>query len=323
MSKKKKQVKTVKASLHPRNKHKGRYDFAELIVSCPELKKFVALNKYDTESIDFFNPEAVKTLNKALLINQYQVESWDIPEGYLCPPIPGRADYIHHLADLLGEKNFGRIPKGQSTTCLDVGVGANCIYPIIGHTDYGWSFIGSDIDAKSIKSATAIVKFNPTLKGGIDLRLQTNNKDCFYGILQKEDIVDATLCNPPFHSSAEEAMEGSIKKQSNLTHKKVEEPVLNFAGQANELWVEGGEERFVRNMIRESKKFKSNCFWFTTLISKSSNLKSAYSTLEKVGATEVKTIPMGQGNKSSRIVAWTFLDSKEQSAWAKSRWTKS
>ena len=40
-------------------------------------------------------------LNRAILMHHYGVKSWDIPAGYLCPPIPGRADYIHSVADLL------------------------------------------------------------------------------------------------------------------------------------------------------------------------------------------------------------------------------
>ena len=61
-------------------------------------------------------------------------------------------------------------------------------------------------------------------------------------------------------------------------------------------------------------------FWFTTLVSKQSNLKNAYKTLEKYRALEVKTIPMGQGNKTSRIVAWTFLTKEDQKEWKNSRW---
>ncbi len=309
-----------KPRLHKRNKHTGRYDFEKLIASCPGLSQFVELNKFGTESIDFFNPEAVKMLNKALLINQYGIEFWDIPEGYLCPPIPGRADYIHHLADLASAKNFGRIPKGKTIKVLDIGTGANCIYPIIGHSAYGWSFIGSDIDETAIKSAGQIVKLNTSLKGAIELRLQNNPKDFFYGVLDKEEQVDFTVCNPPFHGSLEEAQEGSARKVSNLTHKKVEKPTLNFGGQSNELWVEGGEERFVKNMVRESKKFAANCFWFTTLVSKSGNLKSIETALEKIDAVDVKVVPMGQGNKTSRLVAWTFLTIKEQQEWSKKKW---
>ena len=320
MSNKKKAKHQEKVKIHPRNKHTGRYDFDELTKECPALKPFIALNKVGTESIDFFNPEAVKMLNKALLMTHYSIDFWDIPNNYLCPPIPGRADYIHHVADLLGSKNFGRLPKGEAIKCLDVGVGANCIYPIIGVSDYKWNFIGSDIDKISIKSAEAIVNLNGLLKGKVELRLQERSKDFFYGILQKDEIIDLTVCNPPFHSSAKEAEESATRKVNNLTHKKIENPILNFGGQSNELWVEGGEERFVKKMIKESKKFGKSCFWFTSLISKSANLKSAYATLEDVEAIEIKTIPMGQGNKSSRLIAWTFLTSEEQQTWAKSRW---
>jgi len=108
-----------KSGLHPRNPHRFRYDFKKLIESCPELASFVALNKYNNESIDFANPNAVKTLNRALLKYFYGVTDWDIPENYLCPPIPGRADYIHYMADLLSSGNGGVVPRGEQVKVLD------------------------------------------------------------------------------------------------------------------------------------------------------------------------------------------------------------
>lgn len=317
---KKKEHPKVKSRLHPRNKHRERYDFKQLINTCPELAQFVKLNKYNDESIDFSNPEAVKMLNKALLKHFYDIKNWDIPQGYLCPPIPGRADYIHYIADLLQISNYGKIPKGEKIKCLDIGVGANCVYPIIGNKEYGWSFIGSDIDPVAIENANKIIESNSNLKTIVDLRLQNNPKDFFYGILQKDELIDLSVCNPPFHASLAEAQSGTLRKLSNLNQKKITKPVLNFGGQNNELWCEGGEERFVREMIRESKKFSTSCFWFSTLISKQSNLKSAYKALEKAEAVEVKTIPMGQGNKTSRIVAWTFLAKEQQNKWRNTRW---
>jgi len=317
---KRKEHPKVKSRLHPRNKHRERYDFKQLIDTCPELEQFVMLNKYNDESIDFSNPEAVKMLNKALLKHYYDIDNWDIPPGYLCPPIPGRADYIHHIADLLRNYNYGKIPRGNKIKCLDIGVSANCVYPLIGNKEYGWSYIGTDIDPVSIENGNKIIELNSFLKGKIEIRLQNNPKDFFYGIIQKDELIDFSICNPPFHASLAEAQSGTLRKLSNLSHKKITEPTLNFGGQNNELWCEGGEERFVREMIRESKKFASSCFWFSTLISKQSNLKSAYKALEKTEAVEVKTIPMGQGNKTSRIVAWTFLDKEQQNKWRNTRW---
>jgi len=309
-----------KSGLHPRNRHRERYNFKLLTASCPELEQYVRLNDYDDESIDFFNPEAVKMLNKALLMHYYDIGNWNIPPGYLCPPIPGRADYIHHMADLLGSKNNGSIPAGNSVRCLDMGVGANCVYPIIGIKEYGWSFTGADIDPVAIESANNIIESNPVLKGRIELRLQENPNDIFKGIIQKDDFFDLSICNPPFHSSLAEAQAGTLRKLSNLTHKKVSEPLLNFGGQNTELWTDGGEERFTDTMIRESRQFPRSVFWYSTLISKESNLTGVYNALRKVEVAEVKTIPIGQGNKISRIVVWTFLSLDQQENWIKARW---
>ncbi|MFN6946400.1 MAG: 23S rRNA (adenine(1618)-N(6))-methyltransferase RlmF [Cytophagaceae bacterium] len=322
MPQKKKEHPKVKPGLHPRNKHRARYDFKQLVQSCPELSQYVRLNDYKDESIDFFNPEAVKTLNKALLKHYYDIAYWDIPAGYLCPPIPGRADYIHHIADLLGNSANGKIPRGNQIKCLDVGVGANCIYPIVGVREYGWSFIGSDIDPVSINSAAKIIEQNPSLHGQVEVRLQPNRKDIFAEIIHKDECFDLSVCNPPFHASASEAQSAALRKLTNLNQKNIAKPKLNFGGQKNELWCQGGEESFVREMIYQSKAFSTSCFWFSTLISKQANLKSAYKALENVKAVEIKTLPMGHGNKISRILAWTFLSPEQQSQWVKARWGK-
>lgn len=318
MSSEKKQEE--KARLHPRNRNRERYDLNALIGAVPELADYVKPNKYGVDSVDFSSPVAVKLLNTALLNYYYDIKYWEFPDENLCPPIPGRADYIHYIADLLCESNFGRHPIGDKITCLDVGVGASCIYPIIGVTEYNWNFIGSDINAKSIASAQHIINNNVQLSNKIELRLQKNRKDIFCGVIASEDKIDITLCNPPFHASAEEAQKGTLRKVKNLSGKKVKTPELNFAGISNELIYEGGEHQFIHNMIKESKKFATNCFWFSTLVSKQSNLKGVYKALEAIGATAVKTIPMGTGNKSTRIVAWTFLSKEEQKEWKATRW---
>ena len=125
---------TEKITLHPRNPHRSRYDFEQLISVCSEMAAFILINEHNVETIDFSNPKAVKVLNKALLISNYDIQNWSIPTDYLCPPIPGRADYIHYLADLLASSNNGIIPEGETVVGLDIGIGANCIYPIIGNS---------------------------------------------------------------------------------------------------------------------------------------------------------------------------------------------
>jgi 23S rRNA (adenine1618-N6)-methyltransferase len=320
MPQKKKDHPKEKSRLHPRNKNRERYNFKDLIDSYAELAPFVKLNIHNDESIDFADPEAVKALNRALLQHHYNIYNWDIPPDYLCPPIPGRADYIHHIADLLMASNYGKIPSGSKIRCLDVGVGANCIYPIIGVQEYQWSFIGSDIDPVSIESANKIIAANPSLEQKVECRLQNDPKDFFYGVLRKDETIDLSICNPPFHPSMKDAQTGNIRKLRNLSKTKVSEASLNFGGQKKELVYKGGEERFVGNMIRQSKKFSESCFWFSTLVAKQVHLKTFYNILRQVEAVEVKTIYTGQGNKTSRILAWTFLSKEEQKKWKDARW---
>jgi 23S rRNA (adenine1618-N6)-methyltransferase len=312
--------KQEKSRLHARNKNRERYDLGALIASKPELKKHIKPNKFGVESVDFSNPNAVKILNKALLHHYYGIKYWEFPDENLCPPIPGRADYIHYIADLLAESNSNKTPTGNKITCLDVGVGASCIYPIIGVTEYGWQFIGSDIDKKSITSAQNIVNENPSLNDKVECRLQKSSRHFFQELLGKEEKIDVVVCNPPFHSSIEEAQKGTRRKIKNLTGKKVKTPELNFSGQSNELVYEGGESKFIQNMIWESKKCATNVYWFSTLVSKESNLKGIHKLLKKLEANQIKEIPMGTSNKSSRIVAWTFFSKEQQNEWVKTRW---
>jgi 23S rRNA (adenine1618-N6)-methyltransferase len=314
-----------KTNLHSRNLHRFGYNFELLAQNNPELEKFVFVNEYDIDSshskqakqtIDFSNPDAVKALNNALLISNYDIQNWDIPENFLCPPIPGRADYIHYLADLLTTTNNGVIPQGETIVGLDVGIGANCIYPILGNAIYGWSFVGTDIDEKAIQNCKKIIEQNPQLIEAISLQLQVNPRFIFKNIIEPEDKFTFTICNPPFHSSPEEAMKSTIRKVNNLAPNtpKTAKPVLNFGGHNAELWCEGGELAFIKQMIYESAKYPMQCLWFTTLVSKQSNLPTIYKTLNNVAAIH-KTIDMAQGQKNSRIVAWTFMTEAQQKAW--------
>ncbi len=315
-----KQSLSEKEDLHPRNKHRARYDFKILVKACKELGEFIVLNPKEEETIDFSNPAAVKMLNKALLKHFYGVENWDIPATYLCPPIPGRADYIHYMADLLASCNEGVIPTGKRVSCLDIGVGANCVYPLIGNKEYGWSFVGSDVDPVSIQTAKKIVKSNGTLKDVIDCRLQSSKSRIYRGVVRPGEWYDISICNPPFHASLADQQEGTTRKWKNLDPKKSDKSTLNFGGQNAELWCEGGEAEFARKMVEQSASIPTTCFWFSTALSKKLSLPAVYKALKNFKALEVKMIRMAQGQKVSRIVAWTFLTKEQQLEWRKKRW---
>ncbi len=288
-----------KNELHKRNKHRGEYDLPKLSSISPTLSKYIIQNKYGALSINFFDPQSVKELNKALLALHYGITYWDLPPHSLCPPIPGRADYIHYVSDLIG------LDK-QGVRCLDIGVGANCIYPIIGCVEYNWAFVGSDIDVKSLKNAQKIVDNNPILRDKVELRVQNDKKSIFSGIITSNDFFDIVVCNPPFHDSAESAMKGSVRKIKALKGVKTKRATLNFGGNSNELWCEGGELYFISQMIKESRLYRDRCNWFTCLVSKDDNLKALKIELKNANVVEHKTLDMRQGNKISRVLAWHY-----------------
>jgi 23S rRNA (adenine1618-N6)-methyltransferase len=159
------------------------------------------------------------------------------------------------------------------------------------------------MDAVALRWAKKLVAANPSVAGLIECRLQKSAMQCFQGIIQPGERFDLTMCNPPFHASAAEAAAGTQRKLRNLGGKK---EVLNFGGKAGELWCEGGELAFIRRMIEESVAFAQNCGWFTTLVSKSEHLPRLEKILRQVKAAEMKIIDMAQGQKKSRILAWTF-----------------
>lgn len=305
--------------MHPRNRHRDGYDFGALVAACPELGAFVRVAPHGGATIDFADAAAVKALNRALLAKDYGVRDWDIPAGYLCPPVPGRADYVHVVADLLAEGNGGGVPTGTGVVVLDVGTGANCVYPLIGHGEYRWRFVGTEVDAAALRNAEEILRKNPAVAARVELRRQRAAGAIFRGVLKPGERFAASMCNPPFHASAAEAESGTRRKLRNLAATKREARAgergggggkgavrRNFGGTTTELWCAGGEVAFVRRMIAESVVFAGQVGWFTTLVARSEDLEVLRGALKRVEASQVRTIAMEQGQKKSRVLAWRF-----------------
>jgi 23S rRNA (adenine1618-N6)-methyltransferase len=300
----------TKTKLHPRNRHKDGYDFARLVAQSPELEAFTTLNPVGQTTIDFQDASAVRMLNRALLKAHYDIDFWDIPADYLCPPIPGRVDYIHYLADLLACDNNQEIPRGRHIKALDIGTGASVVYPLTGQSEYGWHFTGVDIDAGAIKSAQKICEGN---KLDITLRRQNVRENIYRGVIGPRDAFHITLCNPPFHASIEQANKGTQRKWRNLG--KGHSKKLNFGGQNAELWCPGGEIKFIARMVEQSTEFAEQCLWFTSLVSKKDNLRVLRRILGKAKVADFKVVEMAQGQKTSRFIAWTYIKKSQRSVY--------
>jgi 23S rRNA (adenine1618-N6)-methyltransferase len=280
--------------MHPKNAHQARYDFKALVLAHPPLQAFVIKHPKAGETIEFADPLAVRALNQALLKHHYKVAFWELPAESLCPAIPGRVDMIHHLAELLPGK----------LRVLDVGVGASCIYPLLGLATYGWSFVGSDISAESLASSQLIVEKNQ-LQSKVELRLQKNADAIFQNIIRPDEKFDLTICNPPFFSTLAEARAESERKWKHLGLGLKGEH-RNFGGVGAELWCPGGEARFLQKMVEESREYKQQVKNFSTLVSKEGHLKALDKQLEKAGASEFHIVDMQQGQKKSRLALWRY-----------------
>lgn len=305
--------------MHPRNKHNAGYDLGFLSSDdqTPELKAHIVANKFGRESVDFSNPHSVKVLNRSLLKAFYNVLYWDVPEGYLSPGVPGRADYIHHIADLLDSSGVGNV---KGIRGLDIGTGANCIYPLIGVSEYQWKFVGTEIDSVAAQSARDLIQHNG-LQDSIEVRCQGNPGFIFSNIVEDDESFDFCMANPPFHSSAVEAAKQTNRKWKNLSKKKSppsqqqpankgegSSPNLNFGGRGTELYCDGGELAFVTKIVNDSSNLQHQIKWFTSLVSKQENIPILTKILKSTRDVKtIKTIEMKQGNKISRVLAWSFV----------------
>ena len=286
--------------MHPNNPHTDNYDLKNLVEKNRALEKYVFTNDFGKKTIDFSINDAVLQLNIALLKLHYDIESYNVPEGYLCPAIPGRVDYLHHISDLLSE-----VKNNQNIKGLDIGSGANGIYPILANKIFSWKMVGCDINKNAVEISSEIIRKN-NLSNTIEIRYQENNANIFEGIIKSDEYFDFTMCNPPFHTSEKEAIAGTMRKLKNLnTFHKTTELSLNFGGQANELWCNGGEALFIKRMIKQSVAFKDQVGWFTSLVSKKENLSKIQKQLDKLKVTQ-KVVHMTIGNKITRFIAWKF-----------------
>ncbi len=308
-----------KTSLHPQNPFAAPYPLAELVQLQPALAAYLKTTPDGRETLNFAEPAAVTLLNTALLQWQFGLVHYHVPPGYLCPAVPGRLDYLLYLQDLLTASFQGKKVPAAAVQLLDIGCGANLIYSILAAKALRWQAIGSDIDAKALQNAATLIEQNG-LQRQLSLRQQANPQAIFHGVIQKGDYLDLTLCNPPFHDSPDAAAAGSARKQRNLGLDSA--APLNFAGQANELWCEGGEPAFLRRMLAESKDFAHQVYWFSTLVSKQQHLPKLQQQLQQLGATQVQVIEMSQGNKQSRILAWSFLTPELAALWRQHRWRR-
>ncbi len=275
--------------MHPNNIFNSGYDFLALSEEYHELKPLLFKNEYDKWTIDFSIKKNARLFNEILMKKFVGIDYWKIPEANLSPTIPGRLDYLYHLKDLLGNG-----PK----KIFDIGTGASMVYPLLGNKLFDWKFVGAEISTKSIDNAKEILEKNEIPESEIEIRQQKVKRKFFDKIVLPEEQFDASMCNPPFFESEEQAQSWNWKKWKSDQAKSV--------GTLSELVVKGGEKQFITNMIQESKEFKNQIKIFTSLVSKKSTEAFIEKECSNVEVKYLDFIAMKTGRKESRIAVWHF-----------------
>ncbi|XP_062217999.1 uncharacterized protein LOC133918248 [Phragmites australis] len=309
-------------SIHPRNRYAyAAPDFAALAELYPSFRPFVSVSERGRASIDFADFAATRELTRVLLLHDHGVNWW-IPDGQLCPTVPNRSNYIHWIEDLLSSDLIPPISSSSGRVRgVDIGTGANCIYPLLGASLLGWSFVGSDVTDVALEWAKKNVESNPHLAELIEIRnanavsfasesdtiaseaarentlepvddLAKSKPHILVGVVNEGESFDFCMCNPPFFDSIEEA---------GLN------PRTSCGGTTEEMVCPGGELAFITRIIEDSVSLKNSFRWFTSMVGRKANLKLLISKVREAGASVVKTTEFVQGQTARWGLAWSFI----------------
>ncbi len=265
-------------------------DFKFLSEEFPEFKKYVYINKYGGYSINWKNPNSIKELVKTILNKFFNIIYYEIPENFLVPTLTSRYNYLNYINKLFTKFKI----ENKEKILIDIGTGANIIYPLLGYKLYNWNFIASEINEDAIKIGKKIIKEN-NLEKEIFIFKQNDSKKIFENIININKKYLCSICNPPFFDINKE-----IKKDNLYTDNE-----YNY----NEVYCEGGEIFFIKEMIKESYIYKKNIFLFSSLIGRKKNMKKIYSVIKNLKEISLlNKITIKQGKNARWIIIWSFYD---------------
>ena len=271
-------------------------DFLTLIKEFPELKKYILKQNEDNEEefqFDWSNNELSLLMDKSILNYYFDIKYYDIPKGFLIPPIPSRINYINLINSII-TKLINDIDI-KNIIGIDIGTGANIIYPILGYSIYKWKFICTEINKEAYNNAKLILQKN-NLENNINIIKQNNKDNIFISILNRENKYIFSMCNPPYYN-----YENEIKLED-----KKRDNEYNF----DEIYYKNGEYGFFQRYFEESICYKNNVFLYTILIGKKINAENIYDKLSSYNDI-IKIYNMQKiltGNNVRYIIYWSFFN---------------
>ena len=274
-------------------------DFSLLIKKFPELTKYTLLKNEDGEySFNWSDNKLSLLITKCILDFYFKIKYYSIPNNFLIPPVPSRLNYINLIKTLLISFNILTSKEENEIIGIDIGTGANLIYPLLGYSLYKWKFICSEINNEAFENSIKIIKENK-LEEYIKLIKQKYKNYIFVGIINREKKYTFSICNPPYYDYEDE-----IKKEDK--NKNCE---YNF----DEIYYKNGEVGFFNKYFQESLCYSKNIFLFTYLIGKKSNAEKIYDQISEdknIKYCDMKKIKTG--NNIRYIIFWTFFNNYKE-----------
>ncbi|KAK3421064.1 hypothetical protein EUGRSUZ_G01768 [Eucalyptus grandis] len=347
-NKKRRREQQPRPAIHPRNKYsENPPDFALLASLYPSFNPFVSYGRDARPRIDWTDFNATRELTRVLLLHDHGLHWW-IPDGQLCPTVPNRSNYIHWIEDLLSSEIIPKINNNaDNIRGFDIGTGANCIYPLLGASLLGWSFVGTDMMDVALEWAERNVKTNPQISELIEIRKVNTYMDAVLGEdSSKEDLqCYGSKTNPSNSIGSESAPVPSSRRDDAVEENSYSGPPILFGvvrdgetfdfcmcnppffesmeeaglnpktscgGTPQEMVCPGGEKAFITRIIEDSVRLKQSFRWYTSMVGRKSNLKSLIAKLREVGVTIVKTTEFVQGQTCRWGIAWSFVPPARQ-----------
>ncbi|KAF1811593.1 DUF890 domain protein [Eremomyces bilateralis CBS 781.70] len=283
-------------------------EFAALAKDDPDFAKVLKENN----KIDFWDPLAVQQLTKSVLRRDFKLEI-NLPGDRLCPPVPNRFAYIKWLQKLIdstGDSYRDAYEESREVIGIDIGVGASCIYPLLGCASRpNWRFGGTEIDARNLEFAQKNVRTN-----GLESRIRilpAKEGQPLISLAQLgTDHADFVMCNPPFFTSLED-MDATYET-------KTKPPSAVCTGAAVEMITDGGDLGFALQIFALSQSLKTKIQWYSCLLGKLQSAKDLVARLKESEITNFAAHCLQTGGRTKRwLVAWSYDDLRPEDSIAR------
>lgn len=207
--------------------------------------------------------------------------------------------WLQSLVDSTSDTYVDSYDDTRPVIGIDIGVGASCIYPLLGcAVRANWRFGGTDVDETSLGHAQKQVVLND-MQSRIRLKKAVSQGPILDLKALGIEHADFIMCNPPFFTSKQDMLATHLTKKVS--------PSAVCTGADVEMITEGGDLGFVSKIVDESTKLRGQVQWYSSMLGKLSSAQAVVQKLKQTGASNWAVTSLQAGHVTKRwAVAWSF-----------------